>query len=75
MFVFRNRWQVYTGFSNYVNELYDGMMKGHSKEVLEDVLEKMINYSKTHLKYEKDLVKEHCYPKYEEHKNREKETL
>ena len=53
---------------NLLNELYDGMQAGQSKESLGKVLDGLIAYVAYHFKHEEDLFAQTGYPAAEEHK-------
>ena len=47
---------------NIVNELHEGMSKGRGKEVLQDVLTKLLRYTERHFTAEEAVMKELAYP-------------
>ena len=51
-----------------VNQLHDAMKDGKGKQVIGDVLNGLINYTKNHFAAEERLMKAHGYPDYEKHK-------
>jgi hemerythrin-like metal-binding protein len=51
-----------------INELYSAMETGRGKEVLSLILDKLIDYVKTHFTAENILMEEISYPGREEHK-------
>ena len=51
-----------------VNQLHDAMKEGKGKQVIGDVLNGLINYTKNHFAAEEQLMKAHGYPEYEKHK-------
>ena len=51
-----------------LNELHDAMMVGKGKDVLGQVLDKLIKYTGTHFSDEEKLMKLHNYPGYENQK-------
>ncbi len=44
------------------NTLYDAMKAGHGKEILDETLAGLINYTVTHFKYEEKLFAQTGYP-------------
>ena len=53
---------------NLVNDLGDAMRAGKSKDVLEDVLTLLVNYTKTHFAQEEGLMSRASYAGLEKHK-------
>jgi hemerythrin len=51
-----------------VNELYDGMQAGHGKEVVGAILDRLIDYTKTHFANEEKAFVTLNYPDYLSHK-------
>jgi len=51
-----------------VNNLHDAMKVGKGKEVLGQVLDSLITYTRNHFSDEEKLMKVNSYPAYEEHK-------
>lgn len=51
-----------------VNKLHDAMKEGKGKQVVGDVLEGLINYTKKHFAAEELVMKANSYPDYEKHK-------
>lgn len=51
-----------------VNQLHDAMKEGKGKQVVGDVLNGLISYTKNHFAAEERLMKAHAYPDYEQHK-------
>jgi len=47
---------------NIINELHQGMSSGHGKEVLHDVLTKLLRYTERHFTAEEAVMKELGYP-------------
>lgn len=54
---------------NMINELYNAMSKGRSKEIMEEIISKMINYADYHFTTEEDLMLKYGYGEYISHKN------
>jgi hemerythrin-like metal-binding protein len=50
-----------------INELHDAMSRGKGMSALESVLDRLLDYSRSHFKSEEDLMREHGYPELEEH--------
>ncbi len=61
------------------NTLYDAMKAGHGKEVLNETLAGLINYTVTHFNYEEKLFAQTGYPKaaphVKEHEDLKKQVL
>ena len=55
---------------NMVNEMHEAMSKGKGKDVLGSILDKLIQYTKTHFSTEEGLMEQHGYPGFEEHKDK-----
>jgi len=53
---------------NFINRLHDAMKAGQGKQVIGDVLQGLINYTRNHFAAEEKLMKAHAYPAYENHK-------
>ena len=51
-----------------VNQLHDAMKEGKGKQVIGDVLNGLISYTKNHFAAEEQLMKAHGYADYEKHK-------
>jgi hemerythrin len=51
-----------------INELHDKMRVGKAKEILAEILEKLIHYTNYHFKYEENLFTSHGYPDSSIHK-------
>ena len=51
-----------------LNELHDAMKNGKAKNVLNDILSRLIGYTKSHFKTEERLFTLHKYPDTESHK-------
>ncbi len=45
-----------------INELHDGMLAGHSNDVLGDVLHRLVNYTIVHFQNEERLFAQTSYP-------------
>lgn len=50
------------------DEIYSAMRDGKSKEVIGDVIQKLVNYTKSHFRREEMLLKSIGYENYEKHK-------
>ena len=57
-----------------INELYDAMKEGRSKEVLGKILDGLVDYTITHFTMEEKVMEQHKYPAYTKQK-REHENL
>ena len=62
--VFDKDHQVLVGM---LNELFDAVNAGRGKEVLGPILDKLIDYTKSHFGREEELMKKWAYPKMTEH--------
>ncbi len=51
-----------------INQLHDAMLVGKGKDVMADVLNSLVDYTRTHFAAEETLMKLHGYPDYEQHK-------
>jgi hemerythrin len=54
---------------NMLNELYDGVQQGKTRETLGHVLDELIDYTAAHFKYEENLFATTNYPAKETHKS------
>lgn len=52
----------------FANELHAAMMQGKGKDVMSEILARLIDYTKTHFAHEESLMREHHYPDYLKHK-------
>lgn len=50
-----------------INELYQAMSNGSPKAAVANVLKKLVDYTKTHFKFEEDLFRKHGYEEMAEH--------
>lgn len=53
---------------NLINELHAGMLSSSAHEVMEDILNRLANYTLTHFKEEEEYMVKYNYPNYLEHK-------
>jgi len=51
-----------------IRELYTAMRSGHGKEVVGNVLGRLIDYTVSHFKMEEQLMERHKYPNLEAHR-------
>ncbi len=58
-----------------INVLYNAMHDGHSKDVLESVLQELIDYGNTHFKTEEELFKTYNYPDKFDHEKEHNDFL
>lgn len=58
-----------------VNQLHDGMMNGRGKETVGPVLKGLIDYTRTHFKYEEDLFARTGYGEAAAHKKEHDELV
>lgn len=56
-----------------INQLYDGIQAGHSKEVLGDVLDKLIAYASEDFKREEEFFEQTGYPDADAHRIKHQE--
>jgi hemerythrin-like metal-binding protein len=45
-----------------LNKLNDAMLKGQAKNIMEDIIKELIDYTETHFKHEEDTMQKHNYP-------------
>ncbi len=50
-----------------INKLYDAMKERKGREILGEILNELIEYTKFHFKSEEDLMLKYNYPAYNEH--------
>jgi hemerythrin len=55
---------------NYLNDLYESMNQGKGKEILGNVIDGLIQYTKSHFASEESLMKVYHYPGYLLHKEK-----
>jgi len=55
-----------------INNLHDGMKNGKSKEIMENIINDLIKYSKTHFSDEEKYMERYNYPGIEEQKKAHK---
>lgn len=53
---------------NYINELYDALANKNSREMVADVVQKLVEYTKIHFAVEETLMRIFNYQGYEKHK-------
>jgi len=76
MFEWRNEYSVEIGSVDAqhkvlfatASELYNAMVSGHSKDVMGRLLDRLIQYTKTHFAHEERLMQQCGYPSFEAHK-------
>jgi hemerythrin len=51
-----------------INELYEAMQQGRDRAVLNPILDKLLQYTMAHFKYEEQVLQEHNYPDLARHK-------
>lgn len=51
-----------------LNDLHDGMMAGNSNEILEEILQRLIEYTRFHFSAEEELMGKYGYPDKPVHK-------
>jgi hemerythrin len=52
----------------YLNDLFDAMSKGQSKEIVGPILTKLVGYTKTHFSAEENYLKMYNYPEFAKQK-------
>ena len=76
MFEWRNEYSVGIGSVDAqhkvlfatAGELYNAMATGHSRDVMGRLLDRLIQYTKTHFAHEERLMQQHGYPGFQVHK-------
>ncbi len=58
-----------------LNQLHDGMIAGKGRDVLANVLKGLVDYTKTHFKYEEELFTRAGYPGAASHKKDHAELI
>jgi len=53
---------------NYLNQLYDAMLKSETKEVIKPILDGLISYTANHFVFEEKLFATHGYPDATDHR-------
>ena len=51
-----------------VSELYEALDQGNDAALLEPLLDRLVQYTSAHFKYEEDIMRQHDYPGLAEHK-------
>lgn len=52
----------------YVNDLYEAMKAGRGKDVMAELIERLVGYTETHFSDEEQKMKLYNYPAYENHR-------
>jgi hemerythrin len=52
-----------------VNDLHDGIRAGHRKDILEDVVDQLVDYTKFHFAREEHFLKQNSFASFEMHKS------
>lgn len=52
----------------FINDVWDAKQEDKDHKILKNVLDELLDYTGTHFKREEELMKQHGYPGYEEHK-------
>jgi len=52
---------------SYLNELYSHMKQGKGKDIISDILKKLVEYTKYHFNTEEELFKKFNYPDEQSH--------
>ena len=50
-----------------INTLYDAFLSAKAHDIVNDILDRMIEYTEYHFKFEEDLFRKFGYPQHEEH--------
>jgi hemerythrin len=53
---------------NLINEMYDAMQAGKGREIIDIVIDEFIDYTVYHFRTEEQLLLQHGYPEYDDHK-------
>jgi len=51
-----------------INELYEAMQKGKDRAVLKPILDRLLQYTLAHFEHEEQVMQEHEYPDFTQHK-------
>jgi hemerythrin-like metal-binding protein len=60
---------------NYLNEMHEAMMAGHGKDIVGQILEKLVAYTKEHFAREEIVWKAGHYAKFAQHKKEHEDLL
>ncbi len=52
---------------NIINKLYDAFLQGNANDIVGEVLQEMLDYTKEHFVYEEEVLRKMSYPKLKEH--------
>ena len=52
-----------------INKLHNGMMTGTAKSLIKEIITELVDYTKTHFKYEEELLIKCGYDEFEQHKS------
>ena len=52
-----------------INRLHEAMLQGTGREVLDELMSRLIEHTRTHFSYEEQLMSQYNYPEYEAHKS------
>jgi len=53
---------------NLINLLHQAMLQGAGKSTLHELLSQLLEHTRAHFAYEEELMSQHQYPEYEQHK-------
>lgn len=53
-----------------INDLDDAMRQGKGKDIVGEILKKLVNYAGFHFAAEQKVMQQHDYPGYDEHKDK-----
>ena len=60
---------------NIINDLHDAMLEGKSREIIKEVLFRLVDYTKTHFTYEEELFEKHGYSEKVSHEKQHDEFV
>ncbi|MDH5397881.1 MAG: bacteriohemerythrin [Cyclobacteriaceae bacterium] len=63
------------GLVDLVNQLYNSMREGKERAILEDIIEKLVQYTQIHFTYEEAFFKKFGYEKTDEHTREHQEFI
>ncbi len=58
-----------------VNEMHEAIAQRHGSDVVKDILDKLVDYTRTHFVVEESLMRILNYPDYEPHKEQHEELM
>ena len=51
-----------------INELYEAREEGHDRDAVRHILDRLLQYTLVHFKHEEQVMQEHGYPGFAQHK-------